>query len=103
MVATALPRLDILVTSQPGPVLAPEALHLHGASLTDGARPQTTRQGGLRTWGHALVSANLGNGEACCRSTGNLSTAAEMGGAARREAERYAPAGSLPAAPASAQ
>ena len=64
---------------------------------------QTTRQGGGRTLGQALVSANLGNGEVGCRSAENLSTAAEMGGAARRECERYAPAGSLPAAPASAQ
>ena len=101
--ATALPRLDILVTSQPGPVLAPEALHLHGASLTDGARPQTTRQGGLRTWGHALVSANLGNGGVGCRSAENLSTAAEQGVAARRERERHAPADALHEAPAPAR
>ena len=82
-----------------------DALHLHGARPCDNTRPQATRQGGLRTWGHALVPANLGNREACCRSTGNLSTAAEMGGAARREGEGYAPAsaGSLPAAPALAQ
>ena len=101
MVATALPRLDILVTSQPGPVLAPEALHLHGASLTDGARPQTTRQGGLRTWGHTPASANLGNRGVGCSSTKVLSTAAEMSGAGRREGERNVPADALPAAPAS--
>ena len=44
-----------------------------------------------------------GMGGAGCRSTQILSTAAEMGGTARREGERYAPAGSLPAAPTSAQ
>ena len=83
--------------------LCPEPLHLHGASPHGESMAQTTRQGGGRTLGQALVSANLGNGEVGCRSAENLSTAAEMGGAARREAEHYAPAGSLPAAPASAQ
>ena len=63
---------------------------------------QTTRQGGVRTWWRTLVSANLGNGEGGCRPTAEtLSTAAEMGGAARREGERYAPADALPEAPAS--
>ena len=80
-----------------------DALHLHGARPCDNTRPQATRQGGLRTWRRTLVPANLENGEVGCRSTENLSTAAKMGGAARRERERYAPAGSLPAAPASAQ
>ena len=80
-----------------------DALHLHGARPCDNTRPQATRQGGLRTWRRTLVPANLENGEVGCRSTENLSTAAEMSGAARRERERYAPAGSLPAAPASAQ
>ena len=84
----------------------PDALHLHGARPCDNTRPQATRQGGLRcTWRRTLVPANLENGEVGCRSTKNLSAAAEMGGAAagRREGERCAPAGSLPAAPASAQ
>ena len=102
-VATALQRGDFLLCSHPEHKVALHAPHLHGARPYDDTRPQTTRQGGLRTWGHALVSANLGNGEACCRSTGNLSTAAEMGGAARRERERHAPSDSLLESPASAQ
>ena len=53
-------------------------------------RKQRVR-GGLRTWGHTLVSANLGDGGGGCRSTENLSTAAEMGGAGRRENGRHAP------------
>ena len=82
---------------------APEALHLHLPSPHHMGTLQTTRQGGGRTWWRTLVSANLGNGGVGCRSAENLSTAAEMGGAARRVGERYAPAGSLPAAPVSAQ
>ena len=89
--------------SHPEQGWAPEALHLHLPSPHHVRTLQTTRQGGGRTWGSTLVPANLENGEVGCRSTKNLSTAAEMGGAARRERERYAPAGSLPAAPASAQ
>ena len=102
-VATALRRNDFLLCSHPEHEVALHAPHLHGARPCDDTRPQTTRQGGLRTWRRTLVPANLENGEVGCRSTENLSTAAKMGGAARRERERYAPAGSLPAAPASAQ
>ena len=102
-VAAALFRSAVLSCSQPRPHLPPRALHLHGAKPCDDTRLQATRQGGLRTWRSTLVPANLENGEVGCRSTENLSTAAKMGGAARRERERYAPAGSLPAAPASAQ
>ena len=103
LVAMALQRNDFLLCSHPEHKVALQALHLHGARPCDNTRPQATRQGGLRTWRRTLVPANLENGEVGCRSTENLSTAAEMGGAARRERERYAPAGSLPAAPASAQ
>ena len=102
-VATALKRNDFFVCSHPEHKAALQALHLHGARPCDNTRPQATRQGGLRTWRRTPVPANLENGEVGCRSTENLSTAAKMGGAARRERERYAPAGSLPAAPASAQ
>ena len=80
-----------------------DALHLHGARPCDNTRPQATRQGGLRTWRRTLVPANLGNGGGGCRFTENLSTAAEMGGAARRERERHAPSDALREAPASAQ
>ena len=96
-------RRTFFFCSQSEPGWAPEVLHLHGASPHGESMAQTTRQGRARTWGSTLVPANLENGEVGCRSTKNLSTAAEMGGAARRERERYAPAGSLPAAPASAQ
>ena len=89
--------------SHPEQGWAPEALHLHLPSPHHMVTLQTTRQGGGRTLWRTLVSATLGNGGVGCRSTKSLSTAAEMGGAARRERERYAPAGSLPAAPASAQ
>ena len=88
--------------SHPEQGWAPEALHLHLPSPHHMGTLQTTRQGGGRTWWRTLVSAKLGNGGGCCRSTENLSIAAEMGGAGRREGERYAPAGSLPAAPAPA-
>ena len=89
--------------SHPEPKLRPEALHLHVARPYDNTRPQATRQGGVRTWRRTLVPANLDKGGGGCRSTENLRTAEEMGGAARREGELYAPAGLLPAAPASAQ
>ena len=89
--------------SHPEHKLCLEPLHLHGARPCDNTRPQTTRQGGLRTWGHAVVSANLGNGGVGCRSAENLSTAAEQGVAARRERERHAPSDALCEAPASAQ
>ena len=102
-VATALQRGDFLLCSHPEHKVALQALHLHGARPYDDTRPQTTRQGGLRTWGHALVSANLGNGGVGCRSAEDLSTAAEKGGAARRERERHAPSDALREPPASAQ
>ena len=102
LAAAALGRI-FLRCSHPEQGWAPEALHLHLPSPHHMGTLQTTRQGGGRTLGQALGSTNLGNGEVGCRSAENLSTAAEMGGAARREGERYAPAGSLPAAPASAQ
>ena len=102
-VATALQRGDFLLCSHPEHKVALQALHLHGARPYDGARPQTTRQGGLRTWGHAPASANLGNRGVGYRSTKNLSTAAEMGGAGRRGDGHHAPAGALREPPASAQ
>ena len=102
-VATALQRGDFLLCSHPEHKVALHAPHLHGARPCDDTRPQTTRQGGLRTWGHALVSANLGNGGVGCRSAENLSTAAEQGVAARRERERHAPADALHEAPAPAR
>ena len=95
-------RRIILLCSQSEQGWAPEALHLHGPSPHGKRMAQTTRQEGLRTWGHTLVSAILGDGGGC-RSTENLSTAAEMGGAGRREGGRYAPADALPESPESAR
>ena len=89
--------------SHPEQGWAPEALHLHLPGPHHMGTLQTTRQGGGRTLGQALVSANLGNGEVGCRSAENLSTAAEMGGAARRERERHEPSDALREAPAPAQ
>ena len=102
-VAAALHRCCFGGCSQLGQPLPPDAPYLHLPSPNHEGMLQTTRQGGGRTLGQALVSANLGNGEAVCSPQENLHTAAAMGGAARREGEGYAPAGSLPAAPASAQ
>ena len=99
--AAAAPGCIFLRCSHPEQGWAPEALHLHLPSPHHMGTLQTTRQGGGRTWWRTLVSANLGNGGGGCRFTENLSTAAEMGGAARREGERYAPADALPEAPAS--
>ena len=57
--------------------------------------------GGAHLVAHTSVR-KFGAWGGVCRSTENLSTAAEMGGAARREGERYAPADALPEAPVSA-
>ena len=102
-VAAALHRCCFGGCSQLGQPLPPDAPYLHLPSPNHEGMLQTTRQGGGRTLGQALVSANFGNGEVGCRSAENLSTAAEMGGAARRERERHAPSDALREAPASAQ
>jgi hypothetical protein len=54
-------RRIIFFCSQSEQDWAPEALHLHGPSPHGERMAQTTRQGGLRTWGHTPVSANLGD------------------------------------------
>ena len=102
-VAAALHRCCFGGCSQLGQPLPPDAPYLHLPTPNHEGMLQTTRQGGARTLGQALVSANLGNGEVGCRSAENLSTAAEMGGAARRERERHAPSDALREAPTPAR
>ncbi len=89
--------------SHPEQGWAPEALHRPAPTKpsSHGHTANNASGGGAHLVAHTSVRKFGEWGGGGCRSTKNLSTAAEMGGAARREGKRYAPADALPEAPAS--